>query len=100
MPTVPLESPLATIGEIATALNKTPQRIGQMIACGDLPSLRLGNRTYVPRSALQALADDAIQQHRQRTYAVSVRGDVPADVGGRVSGAHTAAIRGRDAGPR
>ena len=40
-------------------------RAYQMVRRGEIPAIRLGRRWYVPRRALERLADDALEQAAQ-----------------------------------
>ena len=48
-----------TVEEAADALGISRALAYELVARGELPSLRLGRRIVVPRRALEALVDDA-----------------------------------------
>lgn len=52
-----------SVAEAAQVLGVSPNHCWRLIQGGDLPSLRLGRRVVVPRSALVALVESASAAH-------------------------------------
>lgn len=58
MPTQPdLEPVVWTVKEVATLLRVSDRYVYMLVARGDLPALRLGRRTLIPRKAFERMME-------------------------------------------
>jgi Helix-turn-helix domain len=55
-----------SVAEFGEAFGVGPKRANELVHAGAVPHVRLGRRIFIPRRALDVLADDAIARVRER----------------------------------